>query len=1137
MAPQDGNWLFGFSVTRRTDAFRVTRIDGKCNVPGSITSGYTGALMCAGRLRPFAPGLLAGLVATAALAADGALVLDLAPRLEADRAGVREGDRLLAWSVPSGGTAALPATGSFVSPLDVGRVQIEHGSRVPVVLTVERAGTRLALELEPGTWGLAARPPLEPADLERFLAGWRRLGDDDEAARAALAGWSELAAEWRSTAPERAFWLDLERAQAAARRNWIDEAQSALAEAQALAEVSGDPFERALVLERRGFAFERASRFEEAAEAFRESLEAYGRAAPESLVLARAYENAARVAWWRDRLDEAEALGRDGLAIRARIAPDGLPVAESFNDLGLVAWNRGDLAACESFHRRALEIREREAPRGLKTAYSLVNLGIVTWRQGSLGEAEAYYRRAIEVYEQLRPDSVELARAISNLAIVHLSRGHLVEAEALLGRALGLQERWGNRRDVAHNVTSLAEVRLARGDRAGAKRDFNRALAIKEELGLGVDRVSTLQGLSRAAADPAERRAWLTRAREVLEAESPDSYQLAGVLLGLADVTAADGDAGEARTLREASLRQAERVAPGSVLVARILTEVGRAALDAGDAAAAEETLGRALDLLLDELPGDVEEAETRRLLAGARRARGNDEAALAMLASAERVLDGALGGGGTIEERARARAAWAEVYLDQIDLLARAGQVARAFDVSERYRTRGLRELVASRDLQWRELPAELDRRRQMAESRWHRLVEARREAAASNGEAERAEFAGARRELNEVRRLIAERAPRIAPFAGSAALDSDRTRRALAADTLLLSYVVGRERTWLFAVDAEHGPELHVLDAGRAELERRVRELRDELSRPSRRSTWRVRAATLSRQLLGPVADRVLAAGRILVLPDGPLHFLPFAALAVPGAGNGELLVALRPVFYGDSMTALAELEARPRTEAAPQLVAFADPFTGPSRPSGPSAGIVERGLRLEPLAGSREEAERIRALFPGPATVWIGEGATEERAKALGEGVSNLHFACHGLVDPASPLDSGLALAAPGVDSTEDGVLQAWEIFEQLRIDARLVVLSACDTALGEELPGEGVLGLVRAFRFAGARGVVATQWRVGDRAAAALSSELYAQLRQGIEPAEALRRAQLTLTRRPETAHPSFWAAFGLFGTGR
>jgi CHAT domain-containing protein len=139
----------------------------------------------------------------------------------------------------------------------------------------------------------------------------------------------------------------------------------------------------------------------------------------------------------------------------------------------------------------------------------------------------------------------------------------------------------------------------------------------------------------------------------------------------------------------------------------------------------------------------------------------------------------------------------------------------------------------------------------------------------------------------------------------------------------------------------------------------------------------------------------------------------------------------------------------------------------------------------------------------------------------------------------VDAHSPLDSGLALSIPQPwrEGRENGLLQVWEIFEQVRLDAELVTLSACETGLGKAFAGEGLLGLTRAFQFAGARSVLASLWRVGDAATGELMPRFYRRLAAGLPKDEALQQAQLELLRDPALAHPWNWAGFTLSGDYR
>jgi CHAT domain-containing protein len=199
---------------------------------------------------------------------------------------------------------------------------------------------------------------------------------------------------------------------------------------------------------------------------------------------------------------------------------------------------------------------------------------------------------------------------------------------------------------------------------------------------------------------------------------------------------------------------------------------------------------------------------------------------------------------------------------------------------------------------------------------------------------------------------------------------------------------------------------------------------------------------------------------------------------------------------------------------------------------------------------LPAARREVAGILELYPTTTEVFVGGAATEARATAAAGQVGCLHFATHALVDERSPLDSALVLAAPRepTGSADDGLLQAWEVFERMRTDAELVVLSACQTALGRELGGEGLVGLTRAFQYAGARSIVASLWNVADASTADLMGRFYAQLKAGDAKDVALQKAQLAFllghhevegsategAPATDLSHPYYWAAFVLIG---
>jgi CHAT domain-containing protein len=285
--------------------------------------------------------------------------------------------------------------------------------------------------------------------------------------------------------------------------------------------------------------------------------------------------------------------------------------------------------------------------------------------------------------------------------------------------------------------------------------------------------------------------------------------------------------------------------------------------------------------------------------------------------------------------------------------------------------------------------------------------------------------------------------------------------------------------------------------------------------------------------------VADRIARADRLLILADGPLHQVPFAALADPTSpGQNRYLVQAKPVFTAASATVFAGIRKQREPQRKARLLAFGDPDY---RASGSGAASLvrslrERGLELSPLPGSRAEVETLKGLYPVGARIYVGSEAREERARGAGSEPSLLHFASHALADEASPLDSSLVLTLPASwkPGQPNGLLQAWEILEQVRIDADLVTLSACGTALGQEISGEGMIGLTRAFQYAGARSVLASLWSVNDLSTADLMGRFYRRLREGESKDVALRAAQVEMLGSAQFSHPALWAAFQLSG---
>jgi CHAT domain-containing protein len=365
---------------------------------------------------------------------------------------------------------------------------------------------------------------------------------------------------------------------------------------------------------------------------------------------------------------------------------------------------------------------------------------------------------------------------------------------------------------------------------------------------------------------------------------------------------------------------------------------------------------------------------------------------------------------------------------------------------------------------------------------------------------------------------------------------------------DSLLVFYLLAEPQSFAWTVDLAN-VEVHLLP-GRRELERSARRAVGLLGAGAELLAQKQTAAAsraLSERLLAPLADRLIGRRRLIVLADGALHLVPFGGLALPPGlsreEEAEPVLARYEIVSLPSAAFLVQLRrAEPRPTGEVALAMIAAPALGASEAPvrEDQARAFSDVSRLRPLAFAGEEAEEILALLP-----------RERRFEALGSAADRgllesgtlrrfpiLHFATHGLFHPVVPELSAVVLSQVDEQGRkQDGFLRAWEV-AALDLPAELVVLSACSTAKGREVRGEGLVGLTHAFFVAGARRVLVSHWDVRDRPTARLMALFYrGLLRDDLGPAEALRRAQLAVRAAPGWSAPYYWAGFSLHGDWR
>ena len=379
---------------------------------------------------------------------------------------------------------------------------------------------------------------------------------------------------------------------------------------------------------------------------------------------------------------------------------------------------------------------------------------------------------------------------------------------------------------------------------------------------------------------------------------------------------------------------------------------------------------------------------------------------------------------------------------------------------------------------------------------------------------------------------------------------------------DTTLLQYSLGKERSFLWVVSRD-GIQSHVLPSEK-EIETQVKSWRSALlDKPDASEALDGTASRLGRLLLEPAASALKSRRRVIVVPDGALTYAPFAAMRLEGKPLVESHTLLQ--LPSSSTLALIRSQTAQRLPAPRGLAMVADPIfsgddprlTTPARtsqaaPTDVASLTLQRASRALPrqrsagsgasdslprLPGTRREAERILPLFPVNQSLL----ALDSQANlALLQSPSMkdyryVHLATHGVFNTTEPALSGVILSLVDQQGRAvNGFLRLNEIFN-LNLPAELVVLSACETGLGEQIRGEGMVGLTRGFLYAGSRRLLVSLWKVDDDATAALMSRFYQGLLQDkLSPAQALRAAQNHLRTSTNWDSPYFWSGFVLQG---
>jgi CHAT domain-containing protein/tetratricopeptide (TPR) repeat protein len=688
----------------------------------------------------------------------------------------------------------------------------------------------------------------------------------------------------------------------------------------------------------------------------------------------------------------------------------------------------------------------------------------------------------------------------------------------------------GDRRGEAQTLIAAAAIHAARRDleRAldgyRAARDLAADAGVKREIGIahtGLSAVYREQGHLETALSEARRARDILREIGERREEGRAAAQTGAVLLAAGRTTEAALAYREALSLFEAVEDRGQE--------AEVRARLARLAELTGDPAAARTEAMAALDLV-----------ESVRANVSA------EGLSVSLFASKRPFYDEAI------------------ALLMRLEAADPAGAHAeQAFSVSERLRARALLDLLAPGALRPRDaadaaLVSDLRRTQELVNgkaTRLTRLLAAAGTRGARAVEATRREIDELLARLDSLRARLRQRDPELANLAHPQPLTLPQVQSELLDDrTVLLEYVLGEGQSHVWVVGA--GRYVTFAAPGQAELEALARRAYEALTRPAgpgagsiaARRAHRARsdvefdaaARALFDALVAPAAPLLGGASRLLIVADGMLQRLPFAALPSPSRA-GVRLASTHEVVLLPSASVGAALVARAASRPAPSpaIAVFADPVFSPLDARVAASSRSEDRTSDPPLPRlrfSRQEADAIARLAPRRTRIWADFGAS--RSAVLGAPLADygiVHLAAHAVIDDRHPPLSSLVLSQVNRDGrAEDGRVRLHEVYT-LSLNARLVVLSACRTALGRPVAGEGLIGLTRGFLHAGADAVIAALWEVDDRAAAVFMTRFYeALLARGESPAAALRAARRSMQRDARFASPRDWAAFVLIG---
>ncbi len=881
-----------------------------------------------------------------------------------------------------------------------------------------------------------------------------------------------------------------------------------------------------------------------------------------------------------------------------RAAGDRQGEADTLQFLSHINYSFGDPRKALDGLSKALTLYRELGDRYGETQ-TLQGAGLVSHASGESQKALEYYRDALSL-QRAAGDQAGEAGTLNNLGGIFMRLDEHQKALDYYIQSLSIQRALGNERAEGVTLNNIGETYRTLGDHQRALEYYQRSLDLRRAAGDVRGQAATLNNIALAHSAQGDTQKALEYYELALPLRRAvaDPYGEASTLHNIGHIYYKRGEHKKAHEFCTQALEIRQKVGDRRGQ-ANTLLLLGSVAASADEAEKALEYYSRALPLSRVVADRTVE-AATLFGLARIERNRGNLQEARSLIETSLTIVESLRSKIASRELRATYFASKQEYHEFNIDVLMQLhqsrpseGYDSLAFEASERARARSLLETLVEADVDIRQgVDLALLEREEAAQLRLttrekHRTqLLSGRHTETQLADAEEA-LTAALTGFEEVRAQIRSASPQYAALTQPQPLNMNEIQqKTLDPDTLLLEFSLGDQRSFLWAVTRTSISSHRLPKRSRIEASARaVYDLltarnkyppneppRERLARIRAASIqYRVAAAALTAMLFGEVTE-LASKKRLLIVSDGALQYIPFGALPAPrssasanSVASYEPLVLAHEIVSLPSASVLAVLrrEIALRKPAGRTLAIMADPVFSPEDPrlglatadagrrpdqtngsqsvSAALRSANESGLRgLRRLRLSRKEADTIAALVPRTASLKALDFAANQSiatSAELGQ-YRMVHFATHGLLNSQHPDLSGVVLSLVDEQGrSQDGFLTLHEIYN-LKLNADLVVLSACQTALGKEIRGEGLIGLTRGFMYAGAARVTASLWSVDDRATAELMKRFYqGMLVKGLTAAASLRTAQIAMWRQPGTRDPFFWGAFVVQGEWR